>query len=357
MKKNNFNVIDLFSGPGGFSCGFEQADFNVLTGIDFEKNAINTYNQNHKHEGMLRDLTNLEPKEIEEFIGTKKIDVIIGSPPCQGFSTAGRRYVDDPRNQLYKEFVKVVEHFMPLIVVMENVYGLVQMKKKDGKKVVDDIVSDFEELGYNMDYQVLHAADYGVPQRRKRVIFIANKCGIKNIFPEKTHTDVSKGQAISGNLKPHVTVDEAINDLPEKFIEEINHIASKTSDIDLERIKLLKEGQWAADLPEHMQPTKCKPHPGGGEWFYGRNRRMHGKETARTVTAVAPLYHPKYDRKLTVRENARFQTFPDNFIFTGSLASQYRQVGDAVPPLLAKKIGESIIEMLKSLECQKFLQD
>ncbi len=359
MVKNDTNnvkkltAIDLFSGPGGFSNGLEKAGFEVLTGIDFDKDAVETYNLNHKNPAMLADLTDLDPKEIQKFIGTKKLDVIVGSPPCQGFSVAGRRYAEDPRNKLYKEFVRVVSFFKPKIVVLENVYGLIEMRKKDGRKVVEDIIKDFEELGYNIEVKVLNAADYGVPQRRRRAIFIANNLKLENIFPESTHQDIGFLQKTLVNRRSHVTVDDSISDLLDKEIPKLNHVAAKTSKEDLARIKLLKEGQWAADLPSELQPKKCKPHNGGGEWFYGRCRRMHGKETARTITAVAPLYHPRFNRKLTVRENARLQSFDDNFIFTGNIGSMYRQVGNAVPPLLARRIGESIAQMLMGNKARK----
>lgn len=176
MLKVMLNALDLFCGCGGLSLGFEKAGINILLGIDAWQDAITTFNHNHKNsKGLCTDLSTLNPKDIESVLNNKSVDIIIGGPPCQGFSVAGKRIIDDERNKLYKNFVRFVDYFKPKAFVMENVPNILSI---GGGIVRNSIVKDFSDLGYKVVYKVLTASDYGVPQNRKRAIFV----GLKNLF-------------------------------------------------------------------------------------------------------------------------------------------------------------------------------
>ena len=201
VKKNT--VLDLFCGCGGLYYGFIEAGFEVVLGIDYWKDAITTFENNHKDAiGLVADLFNETPKQISQKTGIKKVDIIVGGPPCQGFSIAGKRIVDDERNQLYKSFVNFVDFYNPKIFLLENVPNIVSM----GKGIVkDNIIEDFENLGYKVVYEVLMASDFGVPQNRKRAFFVGIKGNEEFVFPTR-------------NTENLITAKEAISDLPENTI-------------------------------------------------------------------------------------------------------------------------------------------
>jgi DNA (cytosine-5)-methyltransferase 1 len=346
MKNNKPTVIDLFCGCGGLSYGFIEAGFDVLLGIDNWKDAIETFDNTHKNAiGLVSDLFKTSPKEIANSTGIKNIDVIIGGPPCQGFSIAGKRIIDDERNKLYKSFVKFVKFYKPKVFMMENVPNIVSM----GQGVVkESIINDFKKIGYNVVYKVLLASDYGVPQNRRRAIFIGTKNKKEFVFPRPI-------------LKNVVTTKEAISDLPEKSLKNgtayqnepksdyqkqirknssgiYNHEISKHSEQTTKIISLVPDGGNYKNLPEELQKTRNV----NIAWT-----RFNSKKPSCTIdTGHRHHFHYKFNRVPTVRESARIQSFPDTFVFSGSKTSQYKQVGNAVPPILARELALEIKKYL-----------
>lgn len=344
--ENVLNCIDLFCGCGGLSLGFEKAGINVLVGIDAWQDAITTFNYNHKNsKGICADLSTLEPSEIEKELNGKSVDLIIGGPPCQGFSVAGKRIVDDVRNKLYKNFVRFVEYYKPKAFMMENVPNILSI---GGGIVRDSIVKDFSDLGYKVVYQVLTASNYGTPQNRKRAVFVGFKNGFEFKFPERT-------------VEKLITSSEALSDLPENSLEDgtsylvapncdyqklmrcnsnkvYNHQITEHSERTKEIIALVPDGGNYKNLPEDLQQTR-KVHIA---WT-----RLNSQKPSFTIdTGHRHHFHYKWNRIPTVRESARIQSFPDDFIFLGTKTSQYKQVGNAVPPLMAEAIAKTIKESL-----------
>ncbi len=345
MKKK-YTVIDLFCGCGGLSLGFEMAGFEVELAIDNWEDALVTYRKNHKGTKTLNaDLLNLNPQDVEKDYDIHDIDVIIGGPPCQGFSVAGKRIIDDDRNKLYKSFVRFVKHFHPKAFVMENVPNILSI---GGGAVRDAVLNDFRDLGYTVTYKVLMASDYGVPQNRRRAIFVGLLNGETFGFPEK-------------NIDKPVTTFEALSDLPEDSVEDGNSypiapqsdyqqfIRRNTSKLynhqitnhtpETQRIiAMVPDGGNYKNLPEEMWSLR-KVHIA---WT-----RMNSHKPCFTIdTGHRHHFHYKFNRIPTVRESARIQSFPDDFIFIGSRTSQNKQVGNAVPPLMAKAIAEQLKQRL-----------
>ena len=342
------NCIDLFCGCGGLSLGFEKAGFDILLGIDAWEDAITTFNFNHKNsKGICSDLSTLNPKDIEFHLNGKSVDVIIGGPPCQGFSVAGKRIVDDERNKLYKNFVRFVEFFKPKAFMMENVPNILSI----GNGIVRDaIVKDFSNLGYKVVYKILTASDYGVPQNRRRTFFVGFKNGNEFTFPLPT-------------VKQKVTSKEAISDLPDKTVLDgekypvtpqsnyqklmrknasglYNHRVTVHTEQTKRIIAMVPDGGNYKDLPVELQQTR-KVHIA---WT-----RLDSSKPSFTIDCGHNHhFHYKYNRVPTVRESARIQSFPDDFIFLGKLGSQLRQVGNAVPPLMAEEIAKEIINELQA---------
>lgn len=344
--KNKPTVIDLFCGCGGLSYGFIEAGYDVLLGIDHWKDAIITFENTHKNsKGIVADLFNETPEEICKKTEIKNVDVIIGGPPCQGFSIAGKRIVDDERNQLYKSFVNFVKFYQPKVFLMENVPNIISM----GKGVVkDSIIKDFEKLGYTVVYKVLLASDYGVPQNRKRAFFIGTKNNKEFIFPEPT-------------TKIHITSKEAISDLPKDTLEDgsqypiktqnefqklmrknskgvFNHQITIHNDKTIKIISMVPDGGNYKNLPEELHQTRKV----NIAWT-----RLNSKKPSFTIdTGHNHHFHYEFDRVPTARESARLQSFPDDYIFKGGKTSQLKQIGNAVPPLLAKTIAEELIKYI-----------
>ena len=340
------NVLDLFCGCGGLSLGFEKAGLKILLGIDAWQDAITTFNCNHKNsKGICADLSKLNPKDIESELNGKSVDVIIGGPPCQGFSVAGKRIVDDERNKLYKNFVRFVEYFKPKAFVMENVPNILSI----GDGVVrDSVVKDFSDLGYNVVYKVLTASDYGVPQNRRRAVFVGFKDGREFDFPKPFETkkitsyealsDLTENSIIDGSSYP-IKANCAYQKLMRKNSDKIyNHEITEHSEQTKKIISLVPDGGNYKDLPEELQQTR-KVHIA---WT-----RLNSQKPSFTIdTGHRHHFHYKYNRIPTVRESARLQSFPDDFIFLGSKTSQYKQTGNAVPPLMAEAIAKQIKEYL-----------
>lgn len=342
---NDFKVIDCFCGAGGLSLGFERAGFNVEYAFDIDKAAIETYKKNPKyHHGaaFVRNIYNVSKQSIEVDIGhsLENIDVVIGGPPCQGFSVQRRGDDNDPRNQLVLEYVRLLKEIRPRFFIMENVSGILSQR---GKPFVDALVTNMTEAGYVLQQKKLTASDYGVPQNRKRVIIVG----------ELTNGSPGTFSYPKPLEKAKKTVREAIADLMYKDESEIpNHKADKLSDINLKRIQSITEGQGRDSLPEELQLDCHKKHKGHRHLdTYGR---MAWDQPSPTITARFDSFsrgrfgHPVLDRTITLREGARLQTFPDDFEFVGTKVEVARQIGNAVPPVLAEEIANEVLVSLNN---------
>lgn len=345
-SKTRHTFIDLFSGCGGLSLGFGMAGYESLLAIDNWQDALSTYTFNRPGARTLcADISALNPSEIKKQYDIHNVDVIIGGPPCQGFSVAGKRDVNDTRNRLYKSFVEFVKTFSPKAFVMENVPNILSI----GNGVIRDaIVSDFEGLGYKVVHKVLTASDYGVPQNRRRAVFVGMKDGKEYIFPDKLQS-------------PKVTSWEALSDLPEHSLADGEDYTSTPKSAYQEFMRAGSLGIYNHDVTEHEQKTKdiIALVPDGGNYKdlpqdLQQTRKVHiawtrinSKKPSMTIdTGHRHHFHYQYNRIPTVRESARIQSFPDSFIFKCSKTSQYKQVGNAVPPLLAKAIATRLAEHL-----------
>lgn len=356
VKSEKLNVLDLFSGAGGLSRGFLDAGYNVVLGVDFDEMALKTFKENHGGaEARKIDLFNHENiSEIVEFLERKniKIDVLVGGPPCQGFSLAGSRKADDDRNSLYTAMVKTAEILQPRAVVLENVPGLLTLY---GGIAAERIHEDFTKLGYRVKAKVLYGPEYGLPQIRKRVFFVCLKDQEKEFqFPEAILTE-----------EHFVTCEDAINDLPslensmgadeqeypcepqteyQKLMRKnsqkiYNHVGTKHTEKTVKLIAMVPEGKNYKALPEEYRDQFN---------FNEALTRYHSKKPSRTIdTGHRTHFHYKYNRIPSVRENARLQSFPDDFRFFGNKSQQYRQVGNAVPPLLGFHLAKKLQEYLK----------
>ena len=317
------NALDLFCGCGGLSLGFEKAGVNVVVGIDSWQDAINTFNFNHKNsKGLCKDLSKMQPQYIESELDGKTIDIIIGGSPCQGFSVAGKRIVDDERNKLYKNFVKFVAYYKPKAFVLENVPNILSIG--DGL-IRDSIVKDFSYLGYNVQYKVLMASDYGTPQNRRRAIFVG-LLNEKFEFPAKS-------------VEKYTTSFEALSDLPEKSVDDWSRYPSKPLSDYQKKMRTASQILYNHQITEHNAKTIAiiSKVPDGGNYKdlpmeLQNTRRVHiawtrlnsPKPSFMIDTGHRHHFHYKYNRIPTVRESARIQSIPDDFIFLGSRTSQYK---------------------------------
>lgn len=350
--KEKLNAIDLFCGCGGLSYGFEEAGYNILLGIDNDAKALETFKLNHVGaKAICGDITEVTyEKNIKPLIGNKTIDVIIGGPPCQGMSLSGPRKFEDPRNKLYLSYIRLVEEIQPKAFVIENVPGLVTLFKG---QIKDSIIQKFKDLGYKIQYRILCAADYGVPQNRKRVVFVGMKDGYFE-YPDIISEKVTCSMALSdlpplenelgSDDVPYFTV--AQNDyqkLMRRNSSKVkNHIAANHSERVKKIISLVPDGGNYKDLPEEYKNSRN---------FHVAWTRFASDKPAPTIdTGHRHHFHYKFNRVPTVRECARLQSFPDDFIFLGNKTQQFRQVGNAVPPLMAKHIAE---QLTKALEGEK----
>lgn len=353
---SSYSVVDLFCGAGGFSKGFEMAGFRVLAGIDIDEKALVTFQKNHKKTVSFQyDLSQSSINDLEAFFDANainNIDVLIGGPPCQGFSIAGKRLVDDPRNSLWKAYIKIIERLNPRIVFLENVPTIISL---NGGKVSEKIIESFKDLGYRATVKVLNASEYGVPQNRRRAIFVATRRELKEF--EYPSNDPSR----------LLTVKDAISDLPSlantlgdeiqqyakapkngyqklmrKYSKNIhNHISVCHTEATKRIISQVPDGCNYKSLPKELQNTRKV----NIAWT-----RMNSSKPCFTIDAGHNHhFHYKENRVPTVRECARIQSFPDNFIFYGTRTSQYRQVGNAVPPILAMKLALKAKEILDGL--------
>ena len=390
-------VIDLFCGAGGISHGFENAGFQTLGGVDSDPDSIATFNRNHPHaRGVCTDLSVTSGPELADALGVEpgSIDCMAAGPPCQGFSRnrafrhRGGKLVDDPRNHLYWHFFVFVKYFRPKVVVMENVPEI--LIKANGF-FRDAVFERFESLGYHANAQILNAAEFGVPQRRRRAFFLAGRDGMNVPIPSRTHRLGVKAVRRTPDSRQspepipedddnlHLfrpapvgpNVWDAISDLYGQYAESLdglsryacqpstdyqrerrgqqehvfNHFPWPLTERQLRKVRLLGEGEGQAFLPQELQASS-----GYGSAY----RRMQSDAQALTLTTwmfhpgSGMFTHPKEDRVVTVREAARIQSFQDHFAFTGKYHSQCRQLGNSVAPLVAKNLAIAISCMLDS---------
>ncbi|PAC84663.1 DNA cytosine methyltransferase [Bacillus subtilis] len=351
------NVVDLFSGVGGLSLGFRQAGFNIVIANEIDSDISRAYEMNHPEGKMINeDITKLEIESVfSEYKG--KIDVVIGGPPCQGFSQKGaRRILDDERNFLFKYYLKVVDYLRPKYFLMENVPNLLTANRGSFKQ---DIYHEFENIGYQLDSAILNAFDYGVPQTRRRAFILGKLNGAISLplgfFDKVTAWDAisdlaflnsGEGSEEQDYLSPALTPYQ--KKLRERSVKLFNHVATKHSNLAIERMQLVPPEKGKESLPkEHLTKSIYS-----GTWS-----RIVKSDPSVTITtrfdtpSSGRFTHPYLHRAITVREAARLQSFPDNFIFYGPKTSQMKQVGNAVPPLLANRIAETIkLDIIKNNE-------
>lgn len=379
--KRELRVLDLFAGAGGFSQGFHWAGFTTAIAIDHNATAVETLEANFGHLGtvaLVRDLSTFRPDDLDAYLTTsgrpRTFDVIIGGPPCQGWSNVGRGKIrslrnpggrrqedSDPRNELYKNFLRYVEFYQPAVAVMENVPG---MLSHNGNNVAERVAASLGNLNYAVSWELLDASLLGVPQVRKRLFFVGVRADLhkKFVFPP-THGEDGK------RLYAEVTVKDAIRDLPvirngaREWIRPyrlrrplsdyasrmrenadpktiFDHVCRTQNDQDLEAFRMMKEGGWYRDLPKHLKRYR-------EDIFEDKYKKLIWDKPSWCVTAHLSKdcythIHPSQTRTISVREAARLQSFPDCFYFAGSMGAKFQLIGNAVPPLLAERIASAV---------------
>lgn len=356
MKK--YNIVDLFAGVGGLSYGFSKLpEFNIVVANEIEKDIATSYSLNHPDVKMLNcDINSLTEELLQKSLDGKKIDIVIGGPPCQSYSTLGKRKMDDRAN-LFIQYKRVLKILQPKAFVFENVVGILSM---DSGNLFKQIQQEFEELGYKLQHKVLDAVNYGVPQHRERVILVGFKGENKFIYPKPTHGE---------GPKPYVTLKDAIGDLPvlksgetkttyssditneflsfvrntsSNVIEE--HSAPKNGEHLVRIMEALKDGQSKNDLPEDIRPKS-----GYGNTY----AKLWWEKPSTTITrnfacpSSSRCIHPRDSRAMSIREGARLQSFPDDYKFYGSDGMKRLEIGNAVPPLLSTAIAKQMLKAMK----------
>ncbi|HEY1976186.1 MAG TPA: DNA cytosine methyltransferase [Candidatus Baltobacteraceae bacterium] len=382
-----YRLFDLFSGTGAFSKGFENslsAEYQTVFCNDLLPVAVRTATANHPHAKCVSgDIRKLRREHVAEMLKLRRgqVDVIIGGPPCQGFSSIRpfrSSEEDDPRNSLFEEFASFVNYFRPRALVIENVVGLATHK---GGETIEAMQTCFEQLGYDTDWRILNAAHFGIPQRRERLIFIGLPRGAKITFPNPTHS--SNGSTIgyrdrtrmllpdedtlftrAPNLEPAITVMEAIGDLPriESGEESLAYDVAPTNAYQAARRKGLTKLTLHGSTKHTKKMLRIIKHSGPNIYsipkhlitsgFSSCYSRLDGDCPSVTITVnfVHPAsnrcIHPVLNRALTPREGARLQSFDDDFVFCGNRSQIVKQIGNAVPPLLGKVIGEHLASLI-----------
>lgn len=393
-SQNDFTFIDLFCGCGGFSLGLRQAGFHELAAIDSNHEAITVYKRNFPElaEAILEeDLQKYDPAQLEKFLGTKKVDVIVGGPPCQGFSrvrqrdgaNSGNRIIHDERRELYQDFLRFVKHFSPKIFIMENVLGI---RSAAGGHFFNKVQSEARELGYRVHGEVIKAWEYGVPQKRERQLIIGTRLDLP-LFSRLLYMSPTHGlNSSTGNTE--ITLWEAIGDLPPvpagggletstydmerrkthiarytgRYIKDVleikktkvltAHRARPHSERDLRDFERLHEGETCAQA---MARGMEMEFPYDKETFKDRYTKQHRNHLCSTIVAHLSkdglmFIHPTQNRSLTPREAARIQSFPDWFQFPVAMTHQFRLIGNAVPPLVGKAVGLGIIQWFNDIK-------
>ncbi|MBU0879876.1 DNA cytosine methyltransferase [Patescibacteria group bacterium] len=370
-KAKKLKVIDLFSGVGGLSYGFAHDDnFEIVAANEILPNMAKAYSLNHPTAKVYaEDIKDFNAEKVEKDLGIKasEIDIIVGGPPCQAYSTVGKRLIDDPRGKLFQEYYRVLKEFNPKFFLFENVKGLLSMQ---GGELLKTIISLFESLGYKVQYKLLNAADYGAPQIRERVVIIGSKLKTNFEYPEITHYNPEeKPDLFNKKLKPYLTLEEAISDLPfiksneesfeysskpqndfQKFMRKnaptklMDHNSPNNNENLVKIMELLPDGGTPEDLPEELRPTSG---------FKNTYCRLWWKRPATTITrnlstpSSSRCIHPKAPRPLTTREGARIQCFPDDYQFFGSRGDRNLQIGNAVPTFLSNAVAKAILDNFK----------
>lgn len=401
-SKSHPTVLDAFAGAGGFSLGFQLAGAEIIGGIERDAWAAETFSFNHPGTKMLvRDIELVSDDEILQLFGNAPPTVVIGGPPCQGFSVCRRKDAgdpSDPRNSLFEEFVRLGRLLSPQLMVMENVPNLLKATTAAGEPVIDIICRELQALGYYTYFDVLQAVDYGIPQIRKRLFVIASISPLSKPFPAPTHIFSSSDQpSMFTQLEQTPTLWEAISDLPAIKAGEgaaemeyacsaqnayqaelranspkvFNHTAMRHSKRMVERFAAMKCGDSVTDVPGHLKPFARNGNGVISEKAYDQNnRKMHPDRPCHTIPAAfyANFVHPFSDRNFTPREGARLQSFPDWYVFKGKptvvsqkllareerwsekFLCQYNQIGNAVPPLLAKAVATNLLEAMRHVQ-------
>ena len=363
MKKNKIKVIGLFSGCGGLDLGFKQAGYDIIWANDILKDACETYKLNIGNHIINEDITKVNLEAIPN------ADLIVGGPPCQGFSGIGKRDPNDDRSALVYSYLDVVNKIQPKIFLFENVTGIKSSKASDGSKVIENLKKAFEDIGYHINIFTLNAADYGVPQKRKRVFIIGNKLGVDITAPSQTHFDnvpnkkqwISSFEAISdlespneeGNIKyKHEPTCDYQLLMRKNSSETTLQITPYSSPTDKEIIKHVKPGGNYMDIPDAVSTKRIMyfKSTGGRTTTYGRLNPEKPNYTLNTHfnrPNIGCNIHYDENRMITIREGLRFQSFPDDFhLISSTKRNYYVQVGNAVPPLLSKAWAEHLLEYL-----------
>lgn len=354
-----FNVIDLFAGVGGLSYGFAHNDnFKIVMANEYDSDISKAYTLNHPSVDMVCcDIRDLTETVIKEHTNEARIDLLVGGPPCQSYSTLGKRQMDDRAN-LFREYCRVLTIVKPRAFIFENVTGLLSMQ---GGKLFPLIQEEFKKLGYNLKFKVLNAADYGVPQVRERVILVGTVGENSFEYPKPTH-------GYKPGLKPYVTVDDALSSLPilksgessdeyltgpqnefQQFVQDTEFISDNDAPNNGEHLikimKALPDGGDKNDLPKEIRPKS-----GYGNTY----AKMWWKRPAPTITrnfacpSSSRCVHPRDSRAMTTREGARLQSFPDSYKFYGSRGVKNLEIGNAVPPLLSVALAKQMFKFLKN---------
>lgn len=380
IRDTDLKMIDLFCGAGGLSLGFSQEGFVTVLANDIEPCCIETYAHNHPEterkyivKGDIREVVD----HLEELVSGEKIDIVVGGPPCQGFSMANRqRLIDDPRNYLYKNYVEIVNRTKPEFFVMENVKGMYS--------VAEQVVEDFNKVGYEVSYEILNAKDFGVPQNRERLIYIGNRIGVDNkrIFDEiheissgipeyylkdalyglrELKASRKKNSTNIGSEESGYKIERIRNDLSNEYIEYINsgrkiefvcnHKARYNNDRDIEIYGRMEPG----DKSDDPKIADIMPYSRRSGIFKDKYFKLEPDKVCKTITAHMKFdcnmyIHPTQARGLTPREAARVQSYPDDYFFKGAYTKTYMQIGNSVPPLLGRTIAKVIKRYIEEAE-------
>lgn len=381
MEGKKLKVIDLFCGVGGLSYGFaHNKNFEIVAANEILPNMAKAYSLNHPAVNVyVGDVKNFNAQKIKDDLDIRadEIDIIIGGPPCQAYSTIGKRLIGDPRGKLFQEYYRILKEFNPKFFIFENVKGILSMQ---GGELLKIIILLFKSLGYGVKYKLLNAADFGAPQIRERVIIVGSKLENCFCYPEPTHCDISGGKNLfAGYLKPYLTLGEAIGDLP--FIKSgetsfeyatipqndfqkmarinapeklMDHNAPANNQKLVKIMELLPDGGTPRDLPEELRPVSG---------FQNTYCRLWWDRPATTITrnlstpSSSRCIHPKAPRPLTTREGARLQCFPDSYQFYGSRSDRNLQIGNAVPTVLSKALAGAVLINFQRDEDRKCLSD
>lgn len=356
---NKYNVMDLFAGIGGLSYGFSiMPEFNIVAANEIDTDMAKAYSLNHTNVKVLNcDIQDITHEMLEYILQGNKVDLIVGGPPCQSYSTLGKRQMDERAN-LFMQYKRILNILQPTAFIFENVTGLLSMSSGGLFKKIQD---EFEEIGYSIKHKILNAVDYGVPQYRERVILVGMKENNNYKYPLPTH---------GANLKPYVTLKDAIGDLPIiksggkaikymyppnndflKFVriddklELHEHHSPRNNDKLIKIMETLKDGQSKDDLPSDIRPKS-----GYGNTY----AKLWWEKPSTTITrnfacpSSSRCIHPRDSRAMSIREGARLQSFPDNYIFYGSDGKKRLQIGNAVPPLMSIEIAKEMLNALKN---------